>query len=83
MGSTLQKHDARVHQVLTKIRSSGLKLNLSKCMFGVTELTFLGHIISGKGIKPDPKKVSAIKDMPPPESKKRSPKIHGDGSLPR
>ena len=29
----------------------------------MTELIFLGHKISGKGISPDPEKVKAIKDM--------------------
>ena len=52
-----------------EFRSSGLKLNLSKCLFGVRELKFLGELVSEQGIKPDPQKVSAIKEMPPPTSK--------------
>ena len=54
---------------MNKIRSSGLKLNLSKCLFGIPELKFLRELVSEEGIKPDPQKVSAIKDMPPPMSK--------------
>ena len=69
-GKDQQEHDARVHQVMNKIRSSGLKLNLSKCLFGVRELKFLGELVSEQGIKPDPQKVSAIREMPPPTSKK-------------
>ena len=69
-GKDQQEHDARVHQVMNKIRSSGLKLNLSKCLFCVREVKFLGELVSEQGIKPDPQKVSAIKDMPPPSSKK-------------
>ena len=38
-------------------------------MFGVRELKFLGELVSKQDIKPDPQKVSAIKDMPPPTSK--------------
>ena len=30
-GKDQREHDARVHQVMNKIRSSVLKLNLSKC----------------------------------------------------
>ena len=63
-------HDRRVHEVFSKVRASGLKLNKSKCVFGVTELKFLGHIISERGIEPDPEKVSAIVDMPLPTNKK-------------
>ena len=40
-----------------------MKLNKGKCDFGVTELIFLRHKISGKEIFPDPEKVKAIKDM--------------------
>ena len=29
----------------------------------------MGHIISAEGFKPDPEKVRAMKDMPPPETK--------------
>ena len=55
-GKDQQEHDARVHQVMKKIRSSGLKLNLSKCLFGVRELKFLDQLVSEQGIKPDAQK---------------------------
>lgn len=29
-------------------------------MFGLEELAYLGHIISKKGVKPDPEKISAV-----------------------
>ena len=66
---TKEIHDARVKQVLTRIRDSGLKLNKDKCTFGARELTFLGHIISAEGVKPDPRKVEAITKMPIPTNK--------------
>ena len=68
-GSTLTQLDIRTELVLNRIRKSGLKLNKNKCAFGATELIFLGHKISEKGISPDPEKVKAIKDMPFPSSK--------------
>ena len=46
-----------------------LSLTEAKCVFGVTELTFLRHILSAEGVKPDPKKVEAITDMPAPSNK--------------
>ena len=64
-----EAHDARVKQVLARVRESGLKLNRAKCVFGVTELTFLRHILSAEGIKPDPNKVEAITGMPAPSNK--------------
>ncbi|GFX23070.1 retrovirus-related Pol polyprotein from transposon opus [Trichonephila clavipes] len=39
-----------------------LKLNISKFVFGVTELIFLGHLITPDGIKPLPDKVQAVLD---------------------
>ncbi|CAB4040233.1 Transposon Ty3-G Gag-Pol poly [Paramuricea clavata] len=35
----------------------------------MTEITFLGHLISADGIKPDPRKIEAILKMPTPTSK--------------
>ena len=68
-GATKKEHDQRLRSCLTRIRQSGLKLNRSKCIFTSKSLTFLGHIISADGVKPDPTKVNAIKDMPIPKSK--------------
>ncbi|GFX38985.1 retrovirus-related Pol polyprotein from transposon 297 [Trichonephila clavipes] len=44
------------------------KLNISKCVFGVTELIFLGHFITPDGIKPLPDKVQAVLDYKQPET---------------
>ena len=40
-GRTREEHDARLKRALATIRRSGLKLNEKKCVFGVTELTYL------------------------------------------
>ena len=69
MGENKEIHDQRLHKVLAKIKESGLKLNQSKCLFGVSELTFLGHVMSAEGVKPDPKKIEAITAMPAPTTK--------------
>ncbi|GFU24768.1 hypothetical protein TNCV_793911 [Trichonephila clavipes] len=41
---------------------------ISKCVFGVTELIFLGHLITPDGIKPLPDKVQAVLDNKQPET---------------
>ena len=68
-GSTKEQHDARLKAVMEKIQQAGLKLNEKKCVFGSTEVVFLGHLFSHEGVKPDPTKIEAIRDMPTPKSK--------------
>ncbi|GFW40921.1 retrovirus-related Pol polyprotein from transposon 17.6 [Trichonephila clavipes] len=60
--------DYRQLNSVTELSSYGLKLNISKCVFGVTELIFLGHLITPDGIKPLPDKVQAVLDYKQPET---------------
>ena len=46
-----------------------LKPNKSKVKLREAEVKFMGHVISKDGLKPDPDKVAAIKNMPKPTSK--------------
>ena len=65
-----EEHNRRLEQVMKNIRKAGLKLNTAKCVFGAGEIIFLGHHVSGEGIKVDPLKVSAILDIPIPQNRK-------------
>ena len=68
-GSSKEEHDKRLRAVLDRIQAANLKLNREKCIFGVQQLTFLGHTITAKGVKPDGSKVNAIMEMPMPQCK--------------
>ena len=68
-GRDKEQHDKALRDVLGKIRESGLKLNEKKCHIGVTETTFRSHMITAEGIKPDPRKIQAITNMPTPSNK--------------
>ena len=46
-----------------------MKLIFDKFQFCVSEVKYLGTIITQEGIKPDPAKVRAIKEMPTPNDK--------------
>ena len=46
-----------------------MKLNKDKCVFGATELIFLGHKILRKRVSPDPEKNKAMKDIACPKFK--------------
>lgn len=76
-GATRAEHDVRLKAVLEATRKANLKLNKEKCQLGVTELTFVGDILSSEGVRPDPRKVSAIKNMPRPECKKDVQRFNG------
>ncbi|GFT38923.1 retrovirus-related Pol polyprotein from transposon 17.6 [Trichonephila clavipes] len=52
-----EEHRSHLRTIFQRLSSYGLKLNISKCVFGVTELIFLGHLITPDGIKPLPDKV--------------------------
>ena len=54
---------------LKKCADVNLTLNPKKCEFGLTSLTYVGHVLTSEGVKPDPEKVKSIVEMPPPDSK--------------
>ena len=68
-GDTKDNHDRRLKNVFSRIRFSGLKLNRSKCIFGSNQIMYLGQLLTSEGVKADPRKVSAILDMPALENK--------------
>ena len=47
-----------------------MTLNKGKCVFKVKKVTFISHKVTQEEIKPDDKKLRAIKDMPAPTDKK-------------
>lgn len=67
---TFDEHLARLEYVLEAIRTSGLTLKPEKCRFAYEELKFLGHVVNGAGVLPDPAKTSAIANFPRPKDKK-------------
>ena len=68
-GESIEQHDRRLRQLLERLRSINLKLNRSKCKIRMTEISYIGHVLSEQGLKPDPEKIRAIQDMPAPEDK--------------
>jgi hypothetical protein len=65
---TEDEHFHHLQQVLHTLRQKELKAKLSKCDFFKDELKFLGHIVSAKGIQPDPAKVAVVSDWPTPKT---------------
>jgi hypothetical protein len=55
-------------ETFDNLRKFKMMLNPEKCTFGVPSGKLLGHMVSRCGIDPNPKKVSTITKMQPPES---------------
>ena len=53
--TTFADHLSYLRSVFEEIRSAGLKLKPSKCSFAQTSAKFLGHVVSGDGIRPNPR----------------------------
>ena len=62
-------HDRNFHMMCERAIENGTKFNYDKCQIKLPQISFYGSIFNDKGTKPDPKKVSAIKQMAPPTSK--------------
>jgi hypothetical protein len=68
---SVDQHVAHLREVLTLLRHHQLYAKKSKCIFGVTSVEYLGHIISQKCVTIDPKKIEAILQWPTPTSIKQ------------
>ena len=56
----LEDHDTNLRVVLETLRNEQLYAKRSKCEFWLREVSFLGHIVSEKGIRVDPRKIEVI-----------------------
>jgi ribonuclease HI len=63
---TMEEHEERLRLVLEKLRSNQLYAKFSKCEFWLTEVAFLGHVISAGGVSVDPGKVKDVLNWMPP-----------------
>ena len=66
-GRTEAEHNQRLMKVMEKARQIDLKLNKNKCRIGLSEVNYVGHLITGDGLKPTDERVKAITSMPEPK----------------
>ena len=64
---TFGDHLSNIRKVLEKLRMANLKLNSFKCKLLCRKVSYLGHIISAKGVRTDPEKISAVENWSRPE----------------
>jgi hypothetical protein len=63
---TAEEHAAHLDFVFATLRDNGIYLNPKKCEFNKPEVRFLGHLVSRRGVRPDPAKVGVMKEWPVP-----------------
>ncbi|XP_071694983.1 uncharacterized mitochondrial protein AtMg00860-like [Rutidosis leptorrhynchoides] len=68
---------ADILETFASLRKINMKLNSLKCSFGEEEGKFLGHVVTERGIKANPKKIEAIDILPSPKTKKDEQSLTG------
>ena len=68
LGRSFEEHLANLQAVFDRLREAGLKLKPSKCAFLQSEVQYLGHKITRKGVAPDPNKIEKVASWPTPIS---------------
>jgi hypothetical protein len=63
-----KEHKEHLCSMLPQLRDHQLYAKFSKCEFWLSEVQFLGHVISSKGISVDPGKVQEVPDWKPPRT---------------
>ena len=67
---SLEEHTRKLRKLFGRLKTSGLILQPDKCLFLKKEVAYQGHIISEKGVKPDPRKIEAVSEFPRPKTAK-------------
>lgn len=68
--TSFSQHIQDLRKVLLCLRNAGLTLKLQKCHFCLTEVKFLGHVVTPEGVKADTAKTEAIQNFPIPKNLK-------------
>lgn len=72
-----ESHLMSVQQVMTRLRDYGLTVKPEKLELGFFKITFLGHVVGGGKMEPDPKNLERIMGLRPPTNKKEVRSILG------
>ena len=63
-------HMSHLRQLFTKFRDAGLKFHPEKCVFGKTQVQYLGYTFSQDGVHLDPSATQNVRNFPTPKTSK-------------
>ena len=64
-----KEHKDHLRQVFQLLEANGLVIRKDKCVFGVSEINFLGHRVTPASILPLSDRVETLQNYPVPENK--------------
>ena len=67
---TWDEHMQHITNVFQRLREAGLTVKPKKCQFGMSDCTYLGHIVGNGQVRPELHKIEAIRTFPQPQTKK-------------
>ncbi|XP_030750159.1 uncharacterized protein K02A2.6-like [Sitophilus oryzae] len=67
-GSNETEHDNNLDATLKRLKENYVLLNSDKCAFKIKEITFLGHVLSSKGVRPLDNYIESIRTFRAPKT---------------
>ena len=67
-GETEEAALAMLKKTLQRVRDSGMLLKAKKCALFKRQVTYLGHLLTRDGVRPDPAKVEKVLNWPEPHN---------------
>ena len=74
---TESEHVNDLGDIFGILKRHKLRLNASKCSFGIRSGKFLGYMVTHHGIEVNSDQIKAIKDLQPPQNPKEVQKLTG------
>lgn len=69
--TSLQEHIKAIKEIFDVLERKNLKIQMDKCNFLKKETEFLGHILTDKGMKPNPDKIKIIQKLELPRTERQ------------
>ena len=68
---TWEEHLGHLRNIFTRLRQANLTAKPKKCQFGMSKCTYLGHVVGGGEVQPEPSMIDAIQNFPARKTKKQ------------